>query len=536
MRPLEVLCQVNTISLGADIPWAMVDIDARPSASEADWLQRRGRVARSWPPVEGDRSYQTKMMHDLRAALKAKQNPLGVSPCGSGKGHLTKLLAYSAFLKGKSVAVVTVRRFLVFDLSQRFEAMGIPHSIQMAGVKDSGHKTRICSLDTLVARDAVLDCDCIVWDEAHLLLSAARLEVVNRHRHIPKVFFSASPKRGDGLGMGRVADVIVMGPTTNELIDKGFLVPSKVWCPHIPDMTGVQITGEDFNQDQVAAVMAKRGIVGNIVQQWLHKAKGLPTVCHAVNRAHAEDIAAKFRAAGIEALAIDANTPDAQREEAFQRLKLIARPKTQAILLDHAGNTERFGLSSDDRVWTLADAETASAAPRDNALSLRRCEDCFAVFRSYVPACPECGRAHVATGREIKERNEALVEYQRERKAAAIERYQSKMTDEKKQEKLKKLIWECAEKQHKPGSLFIKYKLATAENLPEKWKPTVFVGIATIGKYRTACSQLEEVQDELLDKVFAKEQFNATPLISSAKRLHIETEAYKNKLVKMNLL
>jgi hypothetical protein len=457
MKPLHVLCQVNTISLGADIPWAMADIDAHPSASVSSWLQRRGRVARAWPPVEGDRSYQTKMLDDLRAAIRAGRKPVGVSPCGSGKGHLTKLLAHSAYLKGKSVAVVTVRRLLVFDLSRRFEEMGIPHSIQMAGVKDTGHKTRICSLDTLVARDALLDVDCIVWDEAHLLLSEARLEVIDRHKHIPQIFFTATPCRGDGIGLGRVADVIVMGPTTNELISKGFLVPSKVWCPDEPDMSGVQITGDDFNQEQVATVMLKRGIVGNIVQQWLHKAQHLPTVCHAVNRAHAEAIAAKFRAAGVESLAIDANTPDAEREEAFQRLKLIARPKTEAILLDHAGNTARFGLSSDDRDWTLADAEAASSKPRDNALTLRRCEDCFAVFRSYVPTCPECGKEYVATGREIKERNEALVEYQKQKKAEAIKRYVARAGDDVKIKKMAEWLKMADERGYKKGFAWGRY-------------------------------------------------------------------------------
>ncbi len=451
MRPLYILSQVNTISLGADIPWAMCDIDAHPSASLGEWLQRRGRVARAWPKVEGDRSYQTQMLDGLRAALRNKQNPFGVSPCGSGKSHLTKLLAHSAHLKGKSIAVITVRRILVFDLSARFTDMGVPHSILMADVPDTGQKTRICSLDTLISRGITLDVDCIVWDEAHLMLSAARKAVVDRHKHIPQVFFSATPIRGDGLGMGRLADVMVHGPSTQFLIDLKFLVPSKVWAPDIPDVSDVDITGDDFNQDQVASVMMKPGIVGNIVKHWLHRANGLPTVAHAVNRAHSELIVKRFMDAGIEALAIDAYTPDDEREEAFHRLKLIARPKEHAILLDFAGNSSRFGLSSDDRDWSLEDSDGASAKPRQSALAIRRCESCWTVFKASTGTCPGCDFPFVPTQRQVIERQEKLVEFKREQKVAAIERFAAAADDAVKIKKLADWLKTAQDKNYKRG-------------------------------------------------------------------------------------
>lgn len=384
----------------------------------------------------------------------------------SGKSHLTKLLAHSAYLKGKSVAVITVRRVLVFDLSDRFTAIGVPHSILMADVPDTGHRTRICSLDTLISRGITLDVDCIVWDEAHLMLSAARKAVVDRHRHIPQVFFSATPIRGDGLGMGRLADVMVHGPSTLDLIDLKFLVPSKVYAPELPDVSHVDINGDDFNQDQVASVMMKPGIVGNIVKHWLHRASGLPTVAHAVNRAHSELIVKRFMDAGVEALAIDAYTPDDEREEAFERLKLVAQPKTHAILLDFAGNSNRFGLSSDDRDWSLSDSEGASAKPRAAALAIRRCLSCWTVFKASTGRCPGCAHPFVPTQRDVIERREAMVEFKREQKAAAIGRFVANADDEKKVAKLAEYLKTAKAKSYRRGWAFGRYASLFGSPIP----------------------------------------------------------------------
>lgn len=533
MKPLQIISQVSIAELGWDCPPMAVDICCRITGNLGNWLQRRGRVSRVYPAIAGDRSYQTRLLEEARKYINL--DPTLTSPCGSGKGELQAMIAASCHSKGRSATIVTPRRLLVSELSNRLTRYNVPHGVTMPGFEKTAHPIQVVSMDTATSRNLTFDTDLLMIDEAHTALSEQRMEFINRHT-CRKLFLTASPTRGDGKGLGRVSSHIIQGPSIRDLQELGFLVPCKVYSCEQPDISGLDVSGEDFNQEQAAKIMNRPGLIANAVKEYIRLGEGLPGIVHASSVAHSKALVERFNQAGIPAAHIDADSTDAERNEVFERIKLSARPKKYSILLDCSGNVMRMGLPDDDREWSLEDQDGVSKKPTDNALTLRRCEDCFAVFRSYVPACPECGRAHVATGREIKERNEALVEYQRERKTAAIERYQSKMTDEKKQEKLKKLIWECAEKQHKPGSLFIKYKLATAENLPEKWKPTVFGGIATIGKYRTACSQLEGVQGELLDKVFAKEQFNPTPLISSAKRLHIETEAYKNKLVKMNLL
>lgn len=537
MGRIQVVTTVGICELGFDEPRLSVDLDMKPTQSLSSWLQRRGRVGRAWPPVAGDRSYQTKAILDCRAELKEKRNPLLVLPCGAGKSFIACKIAQLATQRGRSIGFLTVRRALVADISERLTGFGVQHGVIMPGYSDNAHRTKVASIHTVAARDLTLDVDCLFIDEAHLYLSTEFSAVLARHSHIPRVMMTATPWKANGQGLGRIADSMVLGPSTEDLIFGGFLVPSRVFTRHVPDTSKVDVNESgEFNEGQIATVMSQPKIMGDAVKEWLYRAGGRPTIAHCVNVKHSQAVAERFMKAGVHAVAIDADTPDAERKRVFDDMCQDAPPKDHSLLLDLAGNVHRWGLPEDDREWTLADAEAASSKPRDNALTLRRCEDCFAVFRSYVPTCPECGREYVATGREIKERNEALVEYQREKKEKSIAFYQSRMTEEKKAEKLKKMIWDCADKQHKPGSLFIKYKLATAENLPEKWKPTVFGGIATIGKYRTACSQLEEVQGELLDKVFAKEQFNPTPLISSARRLYVETEAYKSKLVKMNLL
>lgn len=451
MNRLNVISQVGIVSLGFDCPEIVVDIDARPSSSLSDWLQRRGRAARAYPAIQGDRSYQTRALSGVRGVLARKQTPLLVSPCGSGKSHIAAMMAQSAAAKGKGLGFVTPRRILVFDLSSRFSAMGVPHGVIMAGRQDNGRRTKIVSVDTAISRDITLDVDCLVVDEAHLFASESRLALLDRHKHIPRVCLTATPHRTNGQGLHRIADELVIGPTPQELIDAGFLVPSRVFAPFVPDVSACDINGEDFNEVQVANVMMKPGITGNIVKEYLFRGQDAPCIVHACNVAHSKSIVERFNAAGVPAAHIDADSSDTEREEAFARLKMGARTKTHSILIDMAGNTLRFGFPEDDREWTLADTDAAPRAPHIAAMAVRRCEKCWYCFKASTDQCPDCGHAFVPTQRKIIERAAELVEAQRAKKAAAIQRLASTATDDWKIDRLAEYLRTAKERGYRPG-------------------------------------------------------------------------------------
>ena len=526
---LKVVSNVSVTAYGWDCPAVSCCIDARPTASISNYIQRIGRVSRAFPSPPGPRAYQARLLNELREQVRLGKRPLAWAPAGAGKSHIACDMAGMAVAKGKRVAFLINRRVLVDDLMNRMRSRGIPATFVMAGRPQTDAPVKICSVDTIASRDITLDVHLLFVDEARIMLADQYFQIIDRHRHIPTILMDATPHRQDGKPLSKIADVIVYGPRHDELIADGYLVRTRVFSPESPDLSSVQVAGGEFNEVQTAPIMMRPKLMGNLVKEWLYRGENRPTIVHCTNRLHSQAVTDRFLAIGVPAASVDGNTPDAERDEIWARLSEGAQPKTDALVIDVAGNWYRHGFVEDDREWSLDGGEVGSGKPCKQALTLRRCPKCFAVFRSHISTC-ECGASLIKTTKQIKEQEAVLEEKKRE----AIKRYQSRMTEEQKHDKLKKLIWTCAEKDHKPGSLFIKYKLATAEDLPPKWKPLVFSGVPTVRKHILAKAEMEAAQSTLLQAV--AQSANITPLVSSVLKLHAESVRYETKLAEIGLM
>ena len=92
--------------------------------------------------------------------------------------------------------------------------------------------------------------------------------------------------------------------------------------------------------------------------------------------------------------------------------------KQRAIILDHAGNTLRHGLPTDDREWTLEGRERASRRGGSEAVvSVRVCTQCFSAQPSGLPACKHCGMVFPVQARKVEEVEGELQEVTASRKA-----------------------------------------------------------------------------------------------------------------------
>lgn len=447
---LKIVSQVGLVQIGFDAPFIGCDCDCKPSGSLSDWVQRRGRHKRAYPTPLGDRDYQFDLINRSRESLRARRNPLICLGCGGGKSYLACLMAQSAHAKGKGIGFLTVRRALVKDLSDRLTDLGVPHGIIMDGYRDNGHRTKVVSIHTAAARDTTLDVDLLFLDEAPLFLAPAFKAVVDRHAHIQRISLSASPARSDGQPMSLLADDLLMGPSTQTMIGRGFLVTTRVFIAGNPEVTMEDIASED----KLAAIMNKPGLNGNIVKQWILRGQSRPTIVHAVNVAHSKAIVDRFLAAGIEAAHIDSESSDSEREAVFARLAKNAPAKQDAILLDFAGNCLRFGHPDDDQEWSLDSDGSPSLKPNKSALAIRNCKACLFAFRSAIDTCPNCGAAHVPTQKKIIERDLEMTELNRAQKAASIERYASKATDEQKIAKLAEYLRLAKIKSYRQGWAF----------------------------------------------------------------------------------
>lgn len=448
------------------------------------------------------RDYQQILYEKIRAAYATRRSVLAVAPTGAGKGALITYIVGRAVSSGTRVVFLVNRRELIRDMSRRLDKLGIDHGVIMgASTRRAWLPVQVVSIDSLRKRE-LPKCGLCVIDEAHYAVSPSWMRVIERYREAGARFLltTATPIRLDGRGLGAIAEVLVEGPSVSELTERGYLVPARVFAPSVPDLTGVHSSGGDFNQTELAAMMDNSRLVGDVVENWRIAGRGRPTVAFCVNRSHSEHLAAKFQAAGVTALHVDANTPDAERDATWRKLAdgrvqvvcsvgiisfgwdvpacscaILARPtqslalhlqqcgrvlrphpgKPDAIILDHAGNTLRHGFVDDAREWTLKDKQKRKrcddAKMPEHALP-RVCPQCFRVAKPKAKLCA-CGYVFaVSIAREITESEGQLLEIT-DKQAYVIGDYVRAAGADSQDIGVQRIIQNASARGWKPGSV-----------------------------------------------------------------------------------
>lgn len=251
----------------------------------------------------------------------------------------------------------------------------------------------------------------------------------------PELIFvglSATPGRK---GMAGEWDDLVVGVTCRDLIDMGFLSQFTVYAPNDPDMSGVKIVAGEYQSKGAAEVMEDRGLVGDILQNYILHGEDRPTLGFGVSVSHAKRMADEFTNAGIPSAYVEARTDTLERralQDQFRRgdLRVIwsvrtmttgvdlpvsgiidAAPTRSAMLhqqkigrglrvnegtedlkiWDHAGNTLRLGFV-DELDWSQLKGGTREAKEVDRKDTLpKKCQECANVMPPKVKQCPQCG-------------------------------------------------------------------------------------------------------------------------------------------------
>jgi len=375
------------------------------------------------------RQYQEKAILDTRRqAAKAKTVVLQL-PTGAGKTVIAEALIKNALAKGNRVAFLVPYVSLINQTIQSF----YDQEIYNIGVIQADHPmfdstapVQICSIDTLAKRHYFPPADLVIMDEAH----RRSKYVHNWMKQGPHfVGLTATPWTK---GMGKHWESLVIGSTTQQLIDEGYLSPFRVFAPSKPDLKGVRTTAGDYNQKDLGERVNKAPLIASIVDTWLEKSSGGKTLCFAVNRAHAKQIQTEFEYNGVACGYIDAFTELEEREEIARqfhsgeikvvcnvmclvagvdwdvRTLILACPtkseikyvqmigralrtaegKDYALILDHSDTTEKLGFVTDIHHTTLNTGNEKVRQLRNEILP-KPCPSC-GTLKTKGP-CPSCG-------------------------------------------------------------------------------------------------------------------------------------------------
>lgn len=387
------------------------------------------------------RAHQSRALDMLRYSLgSGHRRPMVQAPTGFGKTLLAAAIVEGALKKGNRIVFTVPSISLVDQTVQRFYEQGIDAVGVMQGqhpLTDGSKPVQVCSIQTL-ARRRVPDADLVVIDEAHLWFRFIgewmRRDAWDR---VPFVGLSATPWTK---GLGKHYDDLIIPSTISELIDGGFLSPFKTFAPSHPDLSKVRTVAGDYHEGELADVMTQPTLVADVVSTWLRLGGDRPTLCFAVDRAHARKLTNEFEAAGVPCGYVDANTPRDERDLmgrrlAEQQLKVIcnvgclttgvdwdvrcvvlARPtksemlftqiigrglrtaegKEECLILDHSDTTLRLGFVTDIHHDSLDGGvhQTGTEKAREKAAPLpKECPSCARLKPAGIHACPSCGFA-----------------------------------------------------------------------------------------------------------------------------------------------
>lgn len=409
------------------------------------------------------RGYQEDGEKELRDAFRqGYKAPLYALPTGGGKTVIYANIAEKAGEKGNRVMILSHRKELVGQTSKALSNLGVRHSIiapndtvhsiRQHQMRENGHSQidqlaplRDASIQTLVNRlERETEPDLIIIDEAHHAVAGQWAKVIEAFPNARLLGVTATPHRLDGKGLGADAggpfDLLVEGPTIDQLIQWGYLCRPAVYAPPMQaDLEGVKKRGGDYARGEAAEAMDKPRIIGDAVQHYERICPGDPAIAFCTSVQHAEHVAERFRQAGYRWQCVDGNMSAQARDRAIRglgdgtlhgissceivnegtdvpivKVAILLRPtqslslylqqvgrvlrpypgKDRAVILDHVDNVRRHGLPDQDREWSLQGEKGTGKGGKGSKAPppppVQTCPQCYAAHEP-APKCPACG-------------------------------------------------------------------------------------------------------------------------------------------------
>jgi len=380
----------------------------------------------SFPPP---RDFQATAHEKLREGARAGHRcQMLMSPTGSGKTFLGLRVIHQALQRGKRAIFVCDRTTLIDQTSKTADRYGLAaHGVLQAKHwrTNLDHAFQIASAQTLARRNWPA-ADVIVIDEAHTQLKVWTEYIQTTQAAV--IGLSATPF---STGLGKLFTNLVNAATMHELTEQGILVPMRPFIARKVDMRGAATAGGEWTD--LAAEERGMEIVGDVVSEWMKHGEGRKTICFGSTIKHCEEICRQFNEAGVMAAVFCADTTAEQREVLLREYRkadsvlrvlvsvealakgfdvpdvgciIDCRPlrkslstaiqmwgrglrsspetgKTDCIILDHAGNLERFAEDFSDIFFNgLGELDAGEKLDK----TIRKDDD-----EKEAKACPSCG-------------------------------------------------------------------------------------------------------------------------------------------------
>ena len=361
------------------------------------------------------RSYQQEAKEAIFIAWDACDHVLFQMPTGTGKTRLftsiiSDVKAWS-ILSGKATKILIIAHRVeqIEQISESLDRYKVAHGVIVGGkARDLSHAVQVASIQTITHRTNVcvaesLDADFVIIDEAHHSMARSYQKLWQLYPEAKKLGVTATPWRMNHLGFTSIYDRLIVSQPISQFISQHWLAPYTYYSignnsqisHDINAIDEFDIEG-DYKVSALERVVDRHSIRANLLNSYLKWAKGKKGIIYSVSRKHSDHICSEFKAAGINIVRIDSQTPREERRIDVQRFKngqidiivnvdifsegfdcpdiefiQLARPtkslvkylqqvgrglrltkgKTKCVILDNVGSHALFDLPNADRDW-----------------------------------------------------------------------------------------------------------------------------------------------------------------------------------------
>lgn len=323
-------------------------------------------------------------------AVRTRKVQRGILALPTGTGKTLTASQFPRILGTDRILVLAHREELIAQLVGAFATTLGHHRVGVERAEYRAPDTAPCvvaSTPTLAAvggrRLHQLDpgrFDVIVLDEAHHGTSESHLAVwrhfglldgENKKTTDPRVLLlglTATPGRGDGVGLEAVFDSILFQYRLIDAIRDGWLVPIEAYTVETgTDLSAVRTRAGEFVESELAAAVNTDDRNRVVLDAWEKHAKGLRTVAFCVDLAHSRSVTDGFRARGIEATSIDGTMESSERG----RILAWFRGTPGAVLVNVAILSEGTDIPGIECVLKCAPTKSATRYAQELGRGLR---------------------------------------------------------------------------------------------------------------------------------------------------------------------
>lgn len=410
---------------------------------------------------------QVAFKQSIRQAMRRSKAVLGVAQTGAGKTLMAASMMVDAAKKGNTSWFMVPRRELLAQTISSLSQYGVDFGVIASGYRHNPFAMIHLVTSGTVSRrlDKLRPPNVLFQDEAHF--GGAEIDRVidwAKEKGCWRVGLTGTPIRLDGRGLIRHYDTMVEGLSLSELIKLGRLSDFRYFAPYVPDLSGIKTSNGELNKTQLdEKLRADKVRIGSAIDHYKRLAYGKKNICFNTSIADAEETAIKFREAGIPTAAVYGKLGE---QEIKSRIKALARGELMcltsvelltfgfdisasagmpvtieslsmmrptesralagqmwgralrrknepAIIMDHAGISEKHGMPDDAVSWSLDGREKKAGEGTERTIAVRQCEICYMVHKP-SPRCPACGHVYEVKGRTLEEVEGELVEVTRE--------------------------------------------------------------------------------------------------------------------------